>query len=307
MKEFVKKIKLVFDIDDDELNKVQNKVQDKISSVEAPESNPSTHEYGAEEYEEEQQFSWGDRVASKLKDIGDTNVEFFKSFIKMPTYEDVLEGIKTKITDTWNSLNNMLGWSQLTDNKTYELWEKGLTGAEAYAYQQANDMIGIGDLIEDGWRMNEQQTQKWFEKFQKEQARYSELYDSGYFEELQNYQWEMKEFQQSIEFEFMRMFMDNKDTIIWFFDLGIQTMEWLMDTLGESLRLITGRERSDYERNSATSDIIKKYTTQTSNTAVSIDNTWNVSGDMSSSRQQLQDYGRLTYEQVIRMLGGTLN
>lgn len=233
----------------------------------------------------------GMQAANKLKDGFDTAI-------------DALWG---NLKGAFESVNKLLNYSLLTNENTYKLWEKGLTGADAYAYDQANAMVGISDFIEESWKMTDAQREKWFETYSKQQERYTKLYDSGYFDDLQQFQWEMKEFQQDVEYEFMRIIMENKDSIMMFFELGIDFMEWTVKTLGEIARKLTGRERSDLERRNATSDIIQKYTSKTSNTAVTIDNTFNIKGSTSESKSELSQNGQLTYEQVIRALGGTLN
>lgn len=235
----------------------------------------------------------GESLADKLGDVVDKGVEY----------------LKKSFEDAFNNLNELLSYSLLTNDNTYELWQKGLTGTQAYGYQMANEFIGIGDLIEDGWRMSDAQRDKWLEIYNKQQEKYTRLYDSGYFEKLQEYQWEMKEFQQDVEFEFMSIIMANKDTIMHFFEFGIDFMEWAIKAIGNVERALTLRERTEWERSSATSDIISKYTSQTQRTAtaVTIDNTWNIRGSMEGAKTDLVKTGQLTYEQVIRALGGTLN
>lgn len=284
MNEFVKRIRVALDID-------KRDVEDAFdaSQVEAAK---------AKEQEE---------LNAKFEQFGADTKEYFKDLINFPTYTDVLDKIVDYIKGAWESLNDLLGYTQLTDDKTLELWEKGLTGASAYAYEQANDLVGIGDLIEDGWRMNEQQAKAWQAEFQEELDKYNSLYDSGYFEKLQEYQYAMKEFQSDIEYQFMRIFMDNKDTIIKFFDIALKVNEWFLTTFAQFIDGLTSfSKRSESERVSSVNEILKNASNVTQSTAVSVDNTWNIKGNMTENKTDLAHAGQLTYEQIIRALGGSI-
>lgn len=324
MKKLTSDLKLVDNQDVKQLQELMIKFKKKDFSIEATEAKDVVARF--EKLKKEGILNAADLKAfqkdSIFQKFGKGFVAQYKEDVKSFDAEklgekfatEVYSGIKKvgdalweNLKNAFNNLNKLLDYSLLTNDNTYKLWEKGLTGAEAYAYDQANSLIGISDFIEDSWKMTDAQREKWFETYNKQQERYTQLYDSGYFDELQQFQWEMKEFQQDVEYEFMRIIMDNKDTIMWFFELGIDFMEWTVKTLGDIARKVTGRERSELERSNATSDVIKKYTSQTQNTAVTIDNTWNIKGSTTESRNELAKNGQLTYEQVIRALGGTLN
>lgn len=305
---FLKKIKLAFAIDDSELDKATRVLESHGIRVGV---NADGVEQTAQQLGQKGQEKKPNKVVSTLEKgftkLGTDVRSIFTQIVDLPSYDDVLENIASTIRGAWDAMNDLLGYSQLTNDNTLQLMEKGLTGAEAYAYDQANKLIGIRDFIEDGWRMSDQQRDAWLEEFAEEQAKYTRLYDSGYFEELQQFQWEAKEFRQDVQYEFMKIFMDNKDTIVQFFHYAIEFMEWTVKAVGKLLGNLFRTESSDFERSSKVSDVIQQYTGETKNTAVTVDNTFNFQGSMTDNKPALEKVGQLTYEQVIRALGGTLN
>ena len=175
----------------------------------------------------------------------------------------------------------------------------GFSGSQAYGFTKAKDIMGI-ESDEDLMYLTGAQSQKFQELMSKYSEKYSELYDSGFFDEYEEYQYEMKEFREEITMEVVKFFMDNKDTIkdgmraiMKLTEFVLNALSWLVNFLGGS--------RSESQIAATTNDIINSYATSNNkNTNVTIDNTFN--NVAKEDQSWLANAGSMTYEQVIKAL-----
>lgn len=212
-----------------------------------------------------------------------------------------IEGLKSAFADAWEELGEVLDYSQLTDAKVREqAFTYGFSQSENYAFSQTMELMGFSSF-EDLYYMNSQQQAKFQEKFLEYQERYAELYDSGYFADMQDFQWEMQEFKEDITYEVMTWMMDNKETLMNLMEVitelamfTIEALGWLVDYFGSQ------SERSDSARRAETVDIINNNSVSASTTNVKIDNTFNNVDN--KDRTWLANAGEMTYEQIIQAL-----
>lgn len=199
------------------------------------------------------------------------------------------------LKESWEELDKMVQYSMLSNAETRRLaFTYGFSGSQAYGYQKAMDIMGFRGE-EDLMFASGSQKEKFQELMNKYNERYTELYDSGFFEDYMNFQYEMEDMKQELMTEVIGFFMDNKDTIK-------AAMEWMIKLAEIGIegfdRLIAwlngGREQA------SNSDIIKSYSTNNHSTNVKIDNTFN--GVNSSDRGWLANAGQMTYEQIIKAL-----
>ena len=136
--------------------------------------------------------------------------------------------LKDIFTDAWDELSDVLDYSRLSNRNIREqAFEFGFTPAQNYAYSQTMEMMGLSSF-DDLYYLTETQWDKFNEKFNEYSTRYQQLYDRGFFEDLEDFNWEMKEWREDIQYEFMEFFMNNKETISDILKFGKDVLEVLV-------------------------------------------------------------------------------
>lgn len=191
-------------------------------------------------------------------------------------FDSFVSEIKDTFSSAWEELDSMLGYSKLSSAQTRSLaFGYGFSASEAYAYEKTLGVMGLSSM-EDLFYLNTQEQQKFNELFGKYTKRYSDLYDEGFFEDLQDYQYEMQTYKDDFEQVAMKIIIDNKDVILGFLKLGMEAfkiitkpVEWIdaLIHIGD-----VGKMSSEAERISA----IENYSNRTTN--ISMSNTYNVTG-----------------------------
>lgn len=232
--------------------------------------------------------SFGDVFKSSFTTIG----KEIKS-----VFNDIVDNFKVSLKDTISEMSNMLEYSQLSSSKTRELaLGYGFSSSEAYGYTQAMQAVGL-ESEEDLFYANAQELKQFREAFEKYSNYYTELYDSGFFETMQDYQFAMADFRKELQMEVITFFMDNKNVIKAAMEGIISVGKFLVQSLGWIINLLGGSSRV-----ASTSDIISNYTSSNRTNNVNISNTFN--NVAKNDEQWLAHSGELTYEQVIKVLTG---
>lgn len=139
-----------------------------------------------------------------------------------------LSNLANTFTDAWVELDNMLNSLLLTNSTTREnAFTYGFSAAESYGFETAKQMLGI-QSEEDLWYMNSDQQEHFVDIMTKYSEKYSQLYDSGFFDKYLDFQIEMQEFKLDMQMEVIEFFMDNKDTIKKFLEFGMSAMEYII-------------------------------------------------------------------------------
>ena len=231
----------------------------------------------------------GDDVATKMADgftkMVDKAGQFFEQTIKNAIKE----------------LDNMLNYSQLSSSKTRDLaFGYGFSASQAYGWTNALKAVGL-ESEEDLFYANEQEMAQFREAFEKYSNYYTELYDSGFFEQLQEYQFEMYQFKKDMEMEVIRFFMNNKDTI----KSGMKAIVTIASMLAQAFGwLVNLFDRAVNPTTASTADVVSQYN-QTTNSSVvnaNVNNTFN--GVSATDAAWLSNAGEMAYEQTIKALGG---
>lgn len=219
----------------------------------------------------------------------------------------IKDGIKDIIESAINEFKEMASYD-LANTTQYnaEAWNTtmtyGLTGADAYAFNKAKETIGVSSDDEFYQAMMSPALQNSFKEYFKQyQKEYEENKEMAL--KTQEFYKEWEDFKRDMMYEVMDFFTENKDTIMSvmkaamnFFEAILSLVGWIADALGV-------QERSESQRAAATADIINNYkggNTNTNNTSVKIDNTFN--GVAQQDKSWLQNAGNMTYEQVIKAL-----
>lgn len=226
----------------------------------------------------------GDDFSSKLEDVG-------------TWFIDKLAGV---FEDAWNEAKDLIDYSQLSSSSTRELsLQYGFTGSEAYGYQKALDLVGLSSM-EDLMYANQQERKQFYDAFEKYTEKYNRLADSGFFEQLQDVQYEWQDIQEELQVELIQFFANNKDLIVDVLKFGLKVGEALMSAISWLVNL-GGGNRSASASSAAASDIIRNYSTnKSSQTNVKIDNTFN--GISNKDQNMLTNAGQMVYGQIIKAL-----
>ena len=237
------------------------------------------------------------KIAQVFDDFKSSLVAGLKSLGK-----SFIDALKTLISNSIQEMQNMLGYSRLSNQSTRDLaFTYGFNAAQGYGFDKAKHILGI-QSDEDLYFMNNQQRNKFQEMFTKYSEKYSKLYDSGFFDTLEEYNVEMADFRGEMQMEVIRFFMDNKESIKAGMKAIMQLTEFVISGLGWLITYFGGRSpMSDSTRSANTMDVINNYSNSNSRSVnVKIDNMFN--NVAKNDRSWLQNAGQMTYEQIIHAL-----
>lgn len=240
----------------------------------------------------------------KDSDIGKTLAESFSSTLENGGFlknliEKGLNNFSEIVKDSIEELNNILDFSELSNSKTRNLaFQYGFNSAQAYGYNKAMDLLGF-ESEEDLYYANAEEIKLFRNSFDKYSDYYNELYDSGFFDTLREYQYEMQDFKQEMQMEVITFFMNNKDIIKSGLIALMKMSEWVAKIFGKLVSWFGSTNTSP----ATVSDVINQYrNVNSTNTNVNISNQFN--NTPKEDETWLANAGELTYEQIVRALGG---
>lgn len=206
------------------------------------------------------------------------------------------QSFKNLIRDSINELSSMLEYSQLSNAHTRDLaFGYGLNASQAYGYDKAMSMLGF-QSEEDLFYANQQELKQFREAFNKYTAKYEKLYDEGFFETLQEYQFEMEDFKQEMQMTVMEFFMDNKETLKSALKAILTIADWVVKGFG----WLIGSSESAQK-----ADIVSQYNVTNggnTNANLNVNNTFN-NVDSSTSNMLARDLSA-EYRNIIKAIGG---
>lgn len=231
------------------------------------------------------------------KDLKKTVTLSFRNASK-EVARNIGDAITSAFKDAWKELDNILQYSQLSSSHTRELaFGYGFSSSEAYAWDKALKAVGLTGE-EDLFYANQQELAQFREAFEKYSNKYDELYDSGFFDKMQEYQFEMADFKNEMQLEIVEFFMNNKELIkagmegmMTAAEILLKMFSWLVSAFGTTNDALS------------TSDVISQYS-EVSNKSNNVSVSNNFNGVGKSDEQWLSNMGQLTYAQVIEALGG---
>ena len=212
-----------------------------------------------------------------------------------------LESLGSLLASGFDELENILNFSQLSDANTRDLMMRyGFSNSEAYGYTKAINTLGFKSE-EDLMYADQQELELFRKSFEKYSGKYNELYNSGMFDSMQEFNTQMEEFKEDVKLEVVDFFMNNQDTIRAAMKGIISLAEFAITALGKIVQWLNPDARtSDSQKAANTASIISNYSNINSGTNVSIDNTFN--NVAKSDQTWLAHAGQLTYEQIIKAL-----
>lgn len=181
----------------------------------------------------------------------------------------------------------------------------GMTGQQAWAFQQANEMFGIRS-DEDLLYMTGAQRQVFAQYMQKQQAWYDKLEQSGALRNIQEMQLDLKLFKQEMSMEFLQWVGENKDTIMTVAKTTLQVLKGLVQILGKIFTFF-GIDYSDstYGWSSTAMSDASNSVTNTTNRNVSVKMTNNVNGMF--NQNEMEQFLNDKLETAVRSAATALN
>jgi len=235
----------------------------------------------------------GKKFANILSSIGDSFKQFFSN---------LLNDAKKMMSDM---ASYDLGSTLTYNDKAWDIaMTKGLSGADAYAYQKAMEDIGVSNDEELMQAMMSPALQERFsQRIGYWSNQYDELNQSGFIKSYQEFTTEWKDFKNELTVDLIKFFVDNKDTIKTVMKGLMGFMKTVVELIADILNVFGyDTQRSDSQIAARTNDIINNYKTSNSSTNVSVSNTFNVSGNNNIDNAKLKDAGQTVYRQIINAL-----
>lgn len=305
LKQAIAEIKM-FDKDSKALDEMRKRLSELEKPKEIEDEEDTSFKGGFKEAKDE----WI-KDMTDMKQAGKTAFNTMKSKISKFA-RDALDSIKEFVSDAIKELKEMAKWSPNSNvynsEKVSLQLQTGLQGNELYGLSKALETQGFNsmdDFYEAMPYMTKQQLDYMKEIMDIESKNYKNGIENA--EKIQNFQKEYAEFKKEMQSELISFFMENKDAIKTFLDIGIKAMEITVKALGWMLkRFSSGNERSDSERKQAVADILGVSSTAITNNTnnsrtVSVNNTYNGVGK--TDQTWLANTGQMTYRQVIEALG----
>lgn len=223
--------------------------------------------------EDEKESSW---ISDSLSGLKDSLITELKSL-----GTKFLNSLKNIFIGGIDELKKMVDYSKLTNSSIRDLkFTYGFSSAEAYAFDKAKEIQGI-QSDEDLYYMDEGQRERFREDIIKYTEKYNQLYDSGTFEKIQEYSFEMKEFEEDLKLKVVEWIMNHKDVIRKGMDAIMKLTDFTLSALSSIARTL-GAEKSQDEVLANTESIISNYTNSKNITFNNV-NTYNGANDSGKS------------------------
>ena len=139
--------------------------------------------------------------------------------------EKALKKLKEIADDSVDELHNVVDYSRLSNQAVREqAFEFGFNPAENYAYSKTMDVMGLSGF-EDLYFLTENQWTRFNNNFEKFQKRYTKLYDEGFFDAVEDFNYQMAEWEEDLKYTFLQFVVDNKEDVMDLLDLVENILE----------------------------------------------------------------------------------
>ena len=149
-----------------------------------------------------------------------------KLFSKVATKTvNEIKKISAKFLKEFQKVQDLVDYSRLSNQAVREqAFEFGFSPAENYAYTQAMDVMGLSSF-EDLYFLTENQWKRFNDNFEKFEKRYSNLYDEGFFESVEDFNYQLAEWEEDLKYTFLQFVVDNKEDVMDLLDLVENILE----------------------------------------------------------------------------------
>lgn len=216
-------------------------------------------------------------------------------------WSGIVNNMKEMISEKGVASYNM-GTSLFTNSSARQMSMRyGLGAGQTYALDQTMKMLNM-QSDEDLMYMNTAQKEKFNELMTKYSAWYDEMEASGFLQNVQEAQLELKMFKQEVAMKFMNWFAQNKDTIMTVVNGTLKVLEGIANTVFAVLKFMN----IDTEASSSSALSSEELNNATTNNNMSINNTVNANVT-TNSQADAQNFGRDVAEGSIRLYNQALN
>ena len=223
-----------------------------------------------------------------------------KLFSKVATKTvNEIKKISAKFLKEFQKVQDLVDYSRLSNQAVREqAFEFGFSPAENYAYTQAMDVMGLSSF-EDLYFLTENQWTRFNNNFEKFQERYTKLYDEGFFDAVEDFNYQMAEWEEDLKYTFLQFVVDNKEDVMDLLDLVENILETTVKMtswfFGESAGAKRRRRASEVAEIVGTGN-----STTTKNTTVTFSPVFNGVG--SETKASLDTSLSLVKEQILLAL-----
>ena len=223
-----------------------------------------------------------------------------KLFSKVATKTvNEIKKISDKFLKEFQKVQDLVDYSRLSNQAVREqAFEFGFSPAENYAYTQAMDVMGLSSF-EDLYFLTENQWKRFNDNFEKFEKRYSNLYDEGFFESVEDFNYQLAEWEEDLKYTFLQFVVDNKEDVMDLLDLVENILETTVKMtswfFGESAGAKRRRRASEVAEIVGTGN-----STTTKNTTVTFSPVFNGVG--SETKASLDTSLSLVKEQILLAL-----
>ena len=223
-----------------------------------------------------------------------------KLFSKVATKTvNEIKKISAKFLKEFQKVQDLVDYSRLSNPAVREqAFEFGFSPAENYAYTQAMDVMGLSSF-EDLYFLTEKQWTRFNNNFEKFQERYTKLYDEGFFDAVEDFNYQMAEWEEDLKYTFLQFVVDNKEDVMDLLDLVENILETTVKMtswfFGESAGAKRRRRASEVAEIVGTGN-----STTTKNTTVTFSPVFNGVG--SETKASLDTSLSLVKEQILLAL-----
>ena len=210
-----------------------------------------------------------------------------------------IKKISDKVIKVLEKVQDVVDYSRLSNPAVREqAFEFGFTPAENYAYTQTMDVMGLSSF-EDLYFLTENQWTRFNNNFEKFQERYTKLYDEGFFDAVEDFNYQMAEWEEDLKYTFLQFVVDNKEDVMDLLDLVENILETTVKMtswfFGESAGAKRRRRASEVAEIVGTGN-----STTTKNTTVTFSPVFNGVG--SETKASLDTSLSLVKEQILLAL-----
>ena len=136
-----------------------------------------------------------------------------------------IKKISDKVIKVLEKVQDVVDYSRLSNLAVREqAFEFGFSPAENYAYTQTMDVMGLSSF-EDLYFLTENQWKRFNDNFEKFQERYTNLYDEGFFDAVEDFNYQMAEWEEDLKYTFLQFVVDNKEDVMDLLDLVENILE----------------------------------------------------------------------------------
>ena len=223
-----------------------------------------------------------------------------KLFSKVATKTvNEIKKISAKFLKEFQKVQDLVDYSRLSNQAVREqAFEFGFSPAENYAYTQTMDVMGLSSF-EDLYFLTENQWTRFNNNFEKFQERYTKLYDEGFFDAVEDFNYQMAEWEEDLKYTFLQFVVDNKEDVMDLLDLVENILETTVKMtswfFGESAGAKRRRRASEVAEIVGTGN-----STTTKNTTVTFSPVFNGVG--SETKASLDTSLSLVKEQILLAL-----